>query len=240
MDCPTYWKDDPFFGEGPDGAGGKRDAMVDEAMEKQRDAALGVPLWKAAGLTKDPGADLDVSVSVSDSVLPLKDAIGDIHSDARGSGARFNGGKAKVEYIPMRVLLDQRGARYEVKHSLLLDEMALAVAGFEEGHDEQAAAGLELLFSNSTLEECCAVFDFGAKKYKAWNWAKGMPWSVPLACIKRHWLKLAAGEENDPESGHSHLGHIACNLVMLVHYVRHYPEGDDRPPPSIFNRGEEG
>ena len=56
-----------------------------------------------------------------------------------------------------------------------------------------------------------------------------MAWSVPIACIKRHALAIIDGEHNDPESGVPHLGAIGCNLVMLAHYCRHYPEMDDRP-----------
>jgi hypothetical protein len=86
------------------------------------------------------------------------------------------------------------------------------------------------LMPTHLLEEVVRVWMYGAKKYAAWNWAKGMPWSVPYACIIRHlyawWWK---GERNDPESGCSHLAHVICNLMMLMHYELHYPEGDDRP-----------
>jgi hypothetical protein len=44
-------------------------------------------------------------------------------------------------------------------------------------------------------------------------------------------MAIERGEENDPESGLPHVGHIACNLRMLMHYVDHYPEGDDLFPP---------
>jgi hypothetical protein len=77
--------------------------------------------------------------------------------------------------------------------------------------------------------DCAAVFDYGRKKYATWNWAKGMPWSVPMACAVRHCLAILRGEENDPESGLPHRGHVACNLVMLAQYEHTYLEGDDRP-----------
>ena len=57
-----------------------------------------------------------------------------------------------------------------------------------------------------------------------------MPWSVPLACAARHiLLGPMAGESIDSESGLSHRGHFLCNIVMLLTFVRTYPEGDDRP-----------
>lgn len=77
--------------------------------------------------------------------------------------------------------------------------------------------------------DCALVFDYGRKKYAEWNWAKGMAWSIPLACAVRHLLAILRGEENDPESGLPHRGHVACNLVMLAQYEATYHEGDDRP-----------
>jgi hypothetical protein len=84
------------------------------------------------------------------------------------------------------------------------------------------------------LDLACKVFDYGAKKYATWNWAKGMPWSVPLACIGRHLKAIKDGEEVDAESGVHHAGHILCNVIMLAHFAAHYPEGDDRPLKTCF------
>jgi hypothetical protein len=81
----------------------------------------------------------------------------------------------------------------------------------------------------STLKPCADVFEYGASKYAAWNWSKGMAWSVPYACAMRHLQAWFEGEDIDPESGLPHLGHVMCNLVMLSHFAEHYPELDDRP-----------
>lgn len=81
----------------------------------------------------------------------------------------------------------------------------------------------------STLEDEAKVWAYGKQKYAAWNWAKGMPWSVPLACLLRHMAAWQRGEEVDPESGLPHLAHAMCNLRMLTLYSKTYPEGDDRP-----------
>lgn len=110
-------------------------------------------------------------------------SIGDVNSTVKGSGARFNSGKADLSLIPMITL-----------------------------HDE------------------ARVWEYGAKKYAAWNWAKGMPWSVPLACALRHLSAWQSGEDLDPESGLPHLAHVMCNLRMLTLYSYTYKEGDDRPP----------
>jgi hypothetical protein len=80
-----------------------------------------------------------------------------------------------------------------------------------------------------TLEDEARVWMYGKAKYAAWNWAKGMPWSVPLACALRHLAAFQSGEDIDPESGQPHLAHAMCNLRMLTLYSRTYTEGDDRP-----------
>jgi hypothetical protein len=78
-------------------------------------------------------------------------------------------------------------------------------------------------------DECAKVFDFGRRKYSEWNWAKGMPWTKVIACMKRHLAAIERGEDIDPESGLPHIGHLMCNALMLEHYMKHYKEGDDRP-----------
>jgi hypothetical protein len=113
---------------------------------------------------------------------PQPNGIGDVKSDAKGSGARFNSDKPDFSLIPL-----------------------------------------------VTLEDEARVWEYGKRKYAAWNWAKGMPWSVPFACIQRHMAAWQRGEDNDPESGLPHMAHVACNVRMLLLYSKNYQEGDDRP-----------
>ena len=80
-----------------------------------------------------------------------------------------------------------------------------------------------------TMEDEAKVWAYGKQKYAAWNWAKGMAWSVPLACLMRHIAAWQKGEELDPESGLPHLAHAMCNLRMLTLYSKTFTEGDDRP-----------
>jgi hypothetical protein len=80
-----------------------------------------------------------------------------------------------------------------------------------------------------TLEDEAKVWMYGEQKYAAYNWTRGMPWSVPFACAMRHLAAWQRGEENDPESNLPHLAHAMCNLRMLTLYKDVYPEGDDRP-----------
>jgi hypothetical protein len=149
--------------------------------------------------------------------------VGDINSNERGSGARYNGGKPAVELIPLRII-----GEYYVSRGNELGEALVALGRFQEGAgSESLHDAIELV--NAPWLECANGFDYGRNKYKAWNWTKGMPWSVPLACAGRHLLKMIMGEEIDHESGIQHAGLALCNITMLLTYTDTYPEGDDRP-----------
>jgi hypothetical protein len=165
--------------------------------------------------------------------------VGDINSNERGSGARFNDGKPPMELIPLSTL----AGNFKPATS----KVVRALAGFARtrseddlwaayGHAEDLIPGEEVF--GELLEIEARVFGYGAKKYAAWNWTKGMPWSVPVACIIRHLVAIERDELNDPESGLPHAGHIACNIRMLAFYLDHYPEGDDLFPPREIDDGD--
>lgn len=73
------------------------------------------------------------------------------------------------------------------------------------------------------------VLQFGAAKYDAYNWAKGMKWSRVFAAMMRHMWKWWAGQKTDEETGHSHLWHAACCLMFLIAYEERGTGTDDRP-----------
>lgn len=108
--------------------------------------------------------------------------IGDVNSDKKGTGARYNDNKPDYSLIPF-----------------------------------------------CTMEDEARVWQYGKQKYAAWNWAKGMDWSIPFACMMRHMAAWQRGEHLDKESGLPHLAHAMCNLRMLTLYSKIYVEGDDRP-----------
>ena len=67
-------------------------------------------------------------------------------------------------------------------------------------------------------------------KYETWNFLKGMPVSECLDSLKRH---LDAYEDptqpdTDPESGQSHLAHIAWNALAALYYQHLNEKWDDR------------
>lgn len=72
------------------------------------------------------------------------------------------------------------------------------------------------------------VWEFGAKKYSANNWRKGMPMTQGLNAALRHITAYMMGEDHDPESKESHLDHAICCLRMAQNTARYYPQLDDR------------
>jgi len=73
------------------------------------------------------------------------------------------------------------------------------------------------------------VFTFGADKYGAHNWNKGILTSRLYAAVQRHLLAWWNGEDLDLESGLSHLDHALTGLMMLEWTARQRPDMDDRP-----------
>jgi hypothetical protein len=52
----------------------------------------------------------------------------------------------------------------------------------------------------------------GAKKYSAWNWAKGIPNSRCYESLMRHLVQFAKGDTDE-----DHLAAAACNLMFMIH-----------------------
>ena len=74
------------------------------------------------------------------------------------------------------------------------------------------------------------VLTFGAQKYAAHNWRKGLDYSRVYGAMLRHITKWWEGEDLDPESGISHLHHAGCCIAFLQTFVEtNRTELDDRP-----------
>jgi hypothetical protein len=159
-------------------------------------------------------------------------AVGDINSNAKGSGARANGDKVPMDLIPVSVWRNKwRVAMTQSVDSSQLLDIMYALEKWQEGEYKP----LDKVLSFNCLEGACRVFAYGAGKYAAWNWAKGMAWSVPLGCALRHMQSVLDGEFIDDESGLPHIDHVFSNLVMLDYFETHYTEGDDRPIFEEYN-----
>lgn len=95
---------------------------------------------------------------------------------------------------------------------------------FDKGKSRVELVPPELIFGIGN------VLAFGAKKYAAGNWANGngFEWSRLSGAMMRHMLAWSNGEDNDPESGLSHLYHAGCMLAFLVAHVERNKGVDDR------------
>lgn len=159
--------------------------------------------------------------------------VGDINSNAIGSGARFNAGKPDYSLM---VLAD-----LPIPDDVDIDlELAFKCLGkFQlSGESDHLKEALRLMYhyaereakTDYVFESVVRVWEFGEQKYNRWNWAQGMDWSVPIACAARHFLAIVEKyEEIDEDSDQPHWAHLVCNLQMLLLYTRSYQEGNDLP-----------
>lgn len=84
------------------------------------------------------------------------------------------------------------------------------------------------LISWKALEPMVKVLMFGANKYAPNNWKKGLKYSVISESLQRHLYAFMEGEDSDPESKLSHLGHILCNAMFLSWMFTFRKDLDDR------------
>lgn len=73
-----------------------------------------------------------------------------------------------------------------------------------------------------------AVLTFGAHKYAAHNWRKGLAISRLLGACLRHVFAFVGGEDRDPETQLSHLYHASCCLMFASELHETRPDLDDR------------
>lgn len=72
------------------------------------------------------------------------------------------------------------------------------------------------------------ILAYGAEKYSARNWEKGMSWGRVFGAAMRHLWAWWRGERNDAETGKSHLWHALCCVAFLVAYEERNIGTDDR------------
>jgi hypothetical protein len=75
------------------------------------------------------------------------------------------------------------------------------------------------------------VLGFGAKKYAAHNWRRGISFSRLLGAILRHTFAIMRGEDTDPESGLPHVDHLGCSVMFLSWMMKNRKDLDDRYKP---------
>lgn len=78
------------------------------------------------------------------------------------------------------------------------------------------------------LEDMVKVLEFGASKYNDHNWKKGLNTTEVCESLMRHLTAYLRGEDKDPESGLSHIGHIQCNAMFLSYMDKYKKDFDSR------------
>lgn len=89
---------------------------------------------------------------------------------------------------------------------------------FANGQKRDACKLPLALLPTRPLEAVARVLAFGAKKYAANNWRKGIAYSRVYAAVLRHLWAWWRGEDNDQETGLPHLAHAVCELFFLLEY----------------------
>lgn len=92
---------------------------------------------------------------------------------------------------------------------------------------DNGKADLSLL-SYEALSEISRAFEFGAKKYGRYNYLGGMEWTRIISALLRHAYAFAWGEDNDKESGLSHLAHCGACVIMLLDFSTKKLGSDNR------------
>lgn len=175
-------------------------------------------------------------------------AVGDVNSPERGSGARYNDGKPDLSLIPLALIANTHpaittaddAAAEQLQAEQLAVRSAMNYLGNFQVTGNVGSLDTALAILHPYWDECARVYEYGKQKYAAWNWAKGMAWSIPLACAGRHALKILRGEAiDDPAepnngSGLRHIGHFMANIVMARTFAETFPEGNDLPDPALF------
>lgn len=90
------------------------------------------------------------------------------------------------------------------------------------------------------LEEITRVLGFGATKYADRNWENGINYGRVFGACMRHLWAWWRGEDNDSETGISHLAHAGCCIFFLLTYTkRDMGRFDDRVKTPLIERVED-
>jgi hypothetical protein len=100
--------------------------------------------------------------------------------------------------------------------------------GTEAGVKLDEGKLLMSLMPHEAIVGLAEVMTFGANKYTPNGWK-----TVPNAkaryedALLRHYFAYKSGEQNDPESGLSHLKHILTNVAFLIYFEENNIEDDE-------------
>lgn len=117
------------------------------------------------------------------------------------------------------------------------DHEALTFHTLGQGNTPEAMATGGVKFDNGkprmdlldsyAVEQLSLVLAFGAEKYAAHNWRKGISKTRLIAAALRHLFAYLRGEDKDLETGLSHAAHAMCCCMFLLG-LEHRADFDDR------------
>lgn len=99
----------------------------------------------------------------------------------------------------------------------------------ETGGEKGAKLARFSLIPWDALHALAEHYGIGARKYADRNWERGYRWSLSFDALQRHLTAWWLGEDDDPESGDSHLIAVAWHALALWWWQRHSKGTDDRP-----------
>ena len=84
------------------------------------------------------------------------------------------------------------------------------------------------LLSPIAISYLVAVLDFGAKKYAAHNWRKGLDQTRLIAAALRHLMAYLGGQDTDSETGLPHMAHVMCCAMFSLELAHTHEHLDSR------------
>jgi hypothetical protein len=109
-----------------------------------------------------------------------------------------------------------------------------------ETNDPKGAAGNKKapmnLLPPHALEQTSWVHKFGSERYGPYNWrVTGVCASTYVSAIMRHLNAWRDGEDVDPESGRSHIAHIAasCNILLDAEHCGTLQDDRNKKPAVV-------
>lgn len=99
------------------------------------------------------------------------------------------------------------------------------------------------LIPASVLHLVAEHYGKGALKYEDRNWEKGYNWSLSFDALMRHAWAWWGGEDEDPETGSSHMVAVVFHAMALLWFSLNRKQYDDRPkmtcPHNVVSAGYE-
>ena len=135
-------------------------------------------------------------------------------------------GSTNNDYVDGATVVMTPALRKQLDDSIAAAKLKTEAVKFDTGKVDWTLVPFE------ALEGMVKVLEFGAIKYSRNNWQmdNGFKWTRVTASALRHLFAWLRGEDNDPESGLSHISHCQCNLLFLAYYIRNKNQAskDDR------------